>query len=320
MRKQIVLSLWCFGWYEVVISAVTARRCWFGSTKSSVNSSYHYGKSCNRPLDARVVSCSSGVNSLMLSADSNAERARCIFLDVQFCSSLQDSASFLPATRRNTHFLCRVFPVIAPLVCLRGAWLKRTCSSLSRRLSLLRSHRSTHSLWWQSWSLDTLTVSNSPGVNSILLLIRKDAPEWTRYSFTSGSTVEVDVASQSIFGLQNVAPFSRYAPRMLCKSLAHFHTSLLAPTPVLGRWRFGISMVFNLWWMTPRVGPNCSRSLSNVSAISVYLRSRCALGDSGWIHARSQVQPSVLAILWYTAHFLMIACNGKSRSLRLLGQ
>ena len=47
-----------------------------GSTKFSVNSLNHLSKSCNRLLDAKVVSCSSGVNSLMLSADSSGELGR----------------------------------------------------------------------------------------------------------------------------------------------------------------------------------------------------------------------------------------------------
>ena len=41
----------------------------------------HSGKSCNRFLDAVVVSWSYGVNSLVFSADSSAELVRCASLD-----------------------------------------------------------------------------------------------------------------------------------------------------------------------------------------------------------------------------------------------
>ena len=57
-----------------VISAVTARRCWFGSHQVFCEFLQpHTGKAYHRSLDARFVSCPSGVKSVMLSADSSAE-------------------------------------------------------------------------------------------------------------------------------------------------------------------------------------------------------------------------------------------------------
>ena len=60
---------------------------------------------------------------------------------------------------------------------------------------------------------DTLTVSNSSGDISILLIICTDAPESTLNFFSSGLPVDVDATLICIFGLKNVASFTKYVPR-----------------------------------------------------------------------------------------------------------
>ena len=66
---------------EVADDVVPEDLCYLGSARSHVNSHTNSGTSCNRLLDAHVVSCSSGVNSLVFSAESAAELVRCASLD-----------------------------------------------------------------------------------------------------------------------------------------------------------------------------------------------------------------------------------------------
>ena len=144
MRKQIVFSLlmpWLVEDLDVVVLEDLCCHCQkmliLVPPSFFVNSSNHSGKSCNRFLHARVVSCSSGVNSLMLSADSSAEHVKWKrrwarnyrICKVQSCHSEKWCLSFFPLVG-NTEFHRRIFPEIAPLVCLRGAGLQRTCPNL----------------------------------------------------------------------------------------------------------------------------------------------------------------------------------------------
>ena len=93
----------------------------FGPTKFSLNFSNNSGNPCNRSLDAFVVSCSSGVNFLVCSADSSAELVRCASLERpnKYNLSILEDGVWTRSTRMITHFLRRVSRVKAPLVCLR---------------------------------------------------------------------------------------------------------------------------------------------------------------------------------------------------------
>ena len=70
-----------------------------------------------------------------------------------------------------------------------------------------------------------LTVSNSSGGKSVLLITCTHAPESTIDSLSSGLTFE-GATTYSNFGLKNVASFSKYVPRMFWP-IANLH--FLAP-------------------------------------------------------------------------------------------
>ena len=123
----------------------------------------------------------------------------------------------LHSTRTNTQFFRRVFPETAPLERLQEARPCRTCPHLSHRLYPPRLFRSPQS----RGKSRHLTVSNSSGDKSVLIIICTEAPESTINFLSSGLMVEVDSATQSNFGLKNVASFSKCVPRILHKLLAH---------------------------------------------------------------------------------------------------
>ena len=70
-------------------------------------------------------------------------------------------------------------------------------------------------------SREALTVSNSSGDKSVLLIVSIDAPESTINFLSSGLMVEVDAIAHCIFGLKNVSSFPRYVPRFFYNLLAH---------------------------------------------------------------------------------------------------
>ena len=95
-----------------------------GSSRVSVNSSYHSGKSCNRSVDAFVVTSSSGVKTFVLAAESSAEFVRCVTGsthndDRQEVIALARDLVFDLSNHMDTHFLSRGPEETVPLECFQ---------------------------------------------------------------------------------------------------------------------------------------------------------------------------------------------------------